>query len=90
MSDTPIDRLHGITESDYQSWRHHPVTKLLLQYIGDFRAALIADAMGQWESGALVLATEQEARARIVILRELGELPWSAIESFYEEGSKNV
>jgi hypothetical protein len=87
---TPSSRLHGITEGDYQSWRHHPVTELLLQYMGDFRDALVREAMGQWEAGALTLATEQEARARIVILRELGELPWSAIESFYEEGSQNA
>lgn len=77
-------RLNGIVESDYQAWRHHPVTRLLLQYIADYRDVLVRETITRWEGGGLVLADEHEMRARVMILKELGELPWSAIQEFYQ------
>lgn len=81
-------RLQGITEPDYQVWRHHPVTKLVLQYMADFREALRRDALARWESGALTLTDEHELRARSNVLAELGELQFPSIANFYGEDTK--
>lgn len=78
-------RLQGILEPDYQSWRHHPVTRLLLQYFADQRAMLIKEAVGRWETGALTLIDEHELRARSLVLKELDDLPFAAIVDFYGE-----
>lgn len=85
---TPEPTVHGIAESDYQAWKHHPVTKLLLRYMADFRSVLIRETTERWEAGSLILAEEHEMRARVVTLRELGELPFAAIHNFYQEGSE--
>lgn len=78
-------RLQDITESEYQSWRHHPVTKLFLQYLGDYRESLIKEAVARWENGNLVLADEHEMRGRANTLREAVALQWHDIENFYGE-----
>lgn len=84
---SPNPRLQGILEPDYQSWRHHPVTRLLLQYFADQRAMLIKEAVGRWEAGGLTLLDEHELRARSLVLKELGDLPFAAIVDFYGEES---
>ena len=81
--------LNGIEEAEYKAWRHHPVTRLVLQYLEDYRAALVKEAVGRWESGKLVLTDEHELRGRILVVREIGELPFSAIEEFYRTGDDN-
>lgn len=30
------DPLQGITEADFGAWKHHPVTKLFLQFLRDY------------------------------------------------------
>jgi hypothetical protein len=82
--------LLGVTREDYQLWRHHPVTKLVLQYMADFQTALEKRAVGKWLGGSLNLAEDQEIRARINTLIELGELPFEAIESFYQPESEEL
>jgi hypothetical protein len=74
-----------LTSEDYALWRHHPVTKVFLKYVEDFSVALEREAVDRWISGALKLIDEQEMRGRIMTLREISELPLSAIREFYKE-----
>lgn len=77
--------LEGLTEADFQVWKHHPVSKLYLKYLGDYRAMLIRELLGRWEGGTLTLDTEKEIRGRTVTLAELAELQFASIQKFYEE-----
>lgn len=74
----------GVTESDYQLWRHHPITKIYLQFIADFGATLEREAMERWRVGSLKLVDEQEIRGRVVACTEMAELSFESIRSFYE------
>lgn len=78
--------LQGIEEPEFKAWRHHPVTKLLLQYLADYRESLIKEAVGRWEAGQLILTDEHELRARVVTVKELIELQFTMIVEFYRSG----
>ena len=75
----------GLTEADFQVWKHHPVTKVYLLYLGDYRAMLLRDLLERWEGGVLTLDTEKEIRGRTMTLAELGELQFASIQKFYAE-----
>lgn len=77
--------LDGLTEGDFQVWKHHPVSKIYLQYLGDYRAMLLKELLGRWEAGALTLETEKEIRGRVMTLADLVELQFASIQKFYQE-----
>jgi hypothetical protein len=76
-------KLEELGEVDFARWKHHPVTELVMKYLGDFREALIKEVVGSWEIGGLDLMTEQEARGRCVMLREILDLELQYIQHFY-------
>jgi len=80
MSESPV----SFAAEDYALWRHHPVTKVFLQYVNDFALVLEREAIDRWRAGSLRLIDEQEMRGRVVTLRELAELPFEAISMFYD------
>jgi hypothetical protein len=73
-----------ISEQDYQLWRHHPVSKVVLQYLSDYREALRQVAMERWESGALQLIDEKELRGRVLAVGDMIDLSHESMRSFYE------
>lgn len=77
-------RLFDLTETDYNMWRHHPVTMAYLDFLRDYREMLLKDTMSLWEGGTLKLADEQERRGRVLACSEMAELPFEAIRQFYE------
>jgi hypothetical protein len=77
--------LEGIAEADFQSWKHHPVSKVYLQFLTDYRAMLLRDLLGRWEAGELTIETEKEIRGRTITLAELVELQFPSIQKFYQE-----
>ena len=77
--------LEGITEPDFQTWKHHPVSKVYLKYLADYRSMLLRDLLGRWEAGDLTLDIEKEIRGRTLTLAELGELTFASIQKFYQE-----
>jgi hypothetical protein len=77
--------LDGITEADFQVWKHHPVSKLYLKYLGDYRAMLLRELLMRWEAGAITLDTEKEIRGRTMTLADLVELQFASIQKFYTE-----
>jgi hypothetical protein len=77
--------IEGITEADFQVWKHHPVSKVYLQYLADYRSMLLRELLERWEAGALTLETEKEIRGRTLTLADLVELRFASIQKFYEE-----
>lgn len=76
-------RTVGITKSDYQEWKHHPVSKVVLQYLADYRAMLLKEHLAEWEAGKLDEVRDLEMRGRVMTLAELADLDFSSIEHFY-------
>jgi hypothetical protein len=77
--------LDGLTKDDFQVWKHHPVSKVYLKYLGDYRAMLLRELLERWEAGALTLDTEKEIRGRTLTLADLVDLQFASIEKFYSE-----
>lgn len=75
----------GISDSDFNVWKHHPVSRVYLRYLADYRAMLLRELIGQWEAGVLILDTEKEIRGRVMTLADLVELRFESIQKFYEE-----
>lgn len=87
MTDQPAKepRVHGITESDFQSWRHNPVSKVVLQYLSDKRAFVERSVIDQWIAGSMSLMADQSLRGQIIELIEMHQLPFEAIFNFYSK-----
>jgi len=77
-------QVDGFSEADYQGWRHHPVTKMFMKYVSDYRGDLVKQTVEAWEKRALNLTDEMELRGRALTLREITELPFEAILRFYD------
>lgn len=73
----------GITEVDFQQWQHDPITKMFMKYLREYSGALRESVLAQWETGALQLVTEQEAKGRIKTLTEVADLTFAPILVFY-------
>ena len=76
--------LTGLTDQDYQQWRHHPLTAAYLLYLGDQIDAFRTAAADLLESGALSPQGEV-IRGRILTLRDLQNLSLDAIQNFYRQ-----
>lgn len=73
----------SIAESDYQEWKHHPVSKVFLKYLADYREALLKTHVMEWEAGKLDEVRDLEMRGRVLTLADLTELQFASIEHFY-------
>lgn len=89
-TEAPETSFLEIAEADYKLWRHHPVTKVWLQYIVDYSGVLEREAIARWKSGVLKLTEEQEMRGRVMACLEMADLSFESIRSFYDgEKSEN-
>lgn len=77
--------MKDISESDFQIWKHHPVSKIFLRYLADKRAYLERAALDAWIAGSLSLQMDQTIRGQIIELFELEHISFEAIEAFYQE-----
>lgn len=74
-----------ITEADFQSWKHHPVTKVYLRYLTDFEQELMAKLVD------ILRASESSPdpfqlgmfNGRSAAIREMATLDFEHIASFY-------
>jgi hypothetical protein len=85
-----VSEVEGISESDFQVWKHHPVSKLYLKYLVDYRAMLLNELLAQWENGVLTLDTEKEIRGRTLTLADLVDLQFASIQKFYQTEEDNA
>lgn len=83
-------QVNGITEADFNTWKHHPVTKVLHQFLGDYAEALKSDHLGRWLAGEDDPAQESLARGRIITATELKALKFQDIAEFYRDGEASV
>lgn len=79
------ENVFGISEADFQAWRHHEVTKLMMQYLKDFCFALERDHLLRWKAGETEDRLEYEAAGRTKTLEELANLEFSHVALFYRE-----
>lgn len=75
----------NVGKPEYQEWRHHPVTKMFLQFIRDRRQWLITVSTESWLNGSISFEKENQIdRGRILELFDLPDLQFEIIEAFYK------
>jgi len=81
-----VPQVKGITETDFASWRHNPVSKLFRAYLTDYAntlgRAMFDDFM---QTGEIGDAAQRETRGRILAWLEAAECEFESIRKFYEE-----
>lgn len=80
-----MSKVNGLGVEEYQAWRHHPVTKMFLAYLSDFRTSLIEEMLRRWAAEKLQLSHEHEIRGRVEILDEMATLKFETIVEFYQK-----
>ena len=77
--------LADLQDPDYQQWRRHPVSLVVLHFLADQSASLQAVTLHSWIQGALSLQNEQVIRGRVLALNDVLGLEWAAIQRFYAD-----
>ena len=79
--------LNGIREADFQSWKHHPVSKVFLRYLADYRDTLRKHQLAVIENSPDPIApkAEGEYAGRVRTLDELANIEFSHLVQFYPE-----
>ena len=77
--------MNGITDADFNVWKHHPVSKVYLKYLEDYASLLGREFLDRWIAGAITADSEKELRGRILTLADLVELKFESIEKFYQK-----
>ena len=92
--DPGIIDLNGVTEHDFQSWKHHPVSKVFFRYLLDFAEQLRRDQLAKIENSDEALSPKEqgEYKGRINTVTELADIEFDHLVAFYpiedeEEGS---
>lgn len=83
---TDRHNVNGIRLEDFQQWRHHPVSKVVLQFLRDYREAMHRELLERWTANSLTLADEHEMRGRSNTLQEFAEIQFESMLNFYKEG----
>lgn len=68
---------------EFQAWRHHPVSKVVLQYIEDYNDAVYRTAFDAFVGGSLTGLMESEMRGRFLAWRDVSELRFESLLEFY-------
>ena len=77
--------LGGVTETDFNLWKHHPASELFRRYAEDYRAALIKTHLEEWHAGKIDQVRDLEIRGRVAQLTDILELSFVSIQNFYPE-----
>ena len=75
----------GIGETEFNTWKHHPVTRAYFKYLMDQRADIKAAAVEAWEGGKLSLAIADEMRGVANTYKRNAEPDFAEIVKFYAE-----
>lgn len=79
------DLLLEMSHLQFQQWRHHPVTQMLLQgFLPAWRKARGQQVLNAWLAGNQDLATQQVVRGQILGCHFLEDLTLATIREFYE------
>lgn len=88
MPDQPEQRpkeVCGITAADFQHWKHHPVSRVVLKFLLDTRENQLALAQALWLDGTLTLEAQHEKRHTANTLQEIAGVSFEAIANFYDQ-----
>lgn len=72
-----------MTKEQYGLWKHEPVTRWFFDYLINKQAFLRSASLEMWLSDPKSLS--ETVRGQIIELDEIIELPFEAIEAFYQE-----
>ena len=75
--------LADLQDQDFQGWRRHPVSQVVLRFLADRSADLQAQTLFRWLSGQTTLQQEEELRGRVLALNEVLALEWKQLQQFY-------
>lgn len=84
----PVPTVKGVTEADYQMWRHHPVTIAFNTFLIDYSEALKREAWETLQANPEVPLKPEYLRviaARALAAIEMSDLPFSAMVHFYQK-----
>ena len=80
--------LAELAPEQFAQWRHHPVTKLVLDdYLPHFARAIEAQVLAGWKAGLLSLQVEQQARGYVQGAELMSAVSIAQIRQFYGVGS---
>ena len=84
MSDSNIPlHVFGITEADFQSWKHNPVTKMFKQYLRHYADELQNMHLARWKAGETEQGKEDESVGRIGACEDMIGLEFKDVYEFY-------
>src|ERR1700690_4348593 len=89
MSDDAPSPIRGISEENFNLWKHHPVSELFRRFSEDFRAQLIKEHLSDWHAGKIDQVRDLEIRGRVAQLTDIIELSFASIQNFYPEQEGN-
>jgi hypothetical protein len=70
--------------SDFQAWRHHPLTRAFLRFLADYRDDCYRRAFTAFLAGGLAEVEDSEMlRGRYALADELLGLDWAAVCGWY-------
>lgn len=73
-----------LEETQFNQWKHHPVTEAFLKFLKDKADSYRRDLVFMWESNSLSDSDQNELRGRVLLLEELSNLPLVVIQNFYK------
>lgn len=69
--------------SDFQAWRHHPVTRLVFKLLRDLQGDIYREAFQAFLAGGLETLQGAEYRGRYRLADELLDLEWAGLCQWY-------
>lgn len=75
--------LPELTEQQFQQWRHHPVSRMVLRFLADRSQALEVVAVQRLKAGTLDGPLQGELRGRMLELDDCAGIQLPAIREFY-------
>ena len=88
-------QISATSDTEYQQWRHHPITAGYLQYLED-QIAFMREAAADLLEGGLFTQGDRHQdknpdtlRGQIVMLRQIHGLTIEQIKDFYDGGNSD-
>lgn len=81
-TEKPVEVI-GITASDYNVWKTHPVTQAFRRYLREYVAALEQAHVARWRGGDQDDKQEAWASGQVQAIEEMSILEFEDIAAFY-------
>jgi hypothetical protein len=83
----PAVTIHGIVAADFDSWKHHPVTRVWLRFLADYAAELERLQVAEMRTADAPVSDfrQGEFKGRIGTVAEMAEPAFESIVQFYPQ-----